>query len=68
LIAKALKVIESCQTLAQIKTAKRYAELVLQASISPAYTQIIDAAQPYFELDKELKDIIQEQRSFINKV
>lgn len=69
IIVKASNVINSCKTLDQIEIAKRYVELALQATTSPAYRQILDAAQPYFTLTKELKSMIRDRKSdIINKI
>jgi hypothetical protein len=62
---KAIRVIESCKTSIQIKVAKRYCHLALKASLSPAYIQLVQAAENYFILDKELKHLIQKRENDI---
>ena len=64
-IAKAIRAIESCKTSNQIKVAKRYSHLALKASLSPAYTQLIQAAEEYFILNKKLKYLIQRRENDI---
>lgn len=68
-IIRAAKVIESCDTLAQLKTAKRYAELALRGGLSPAYKMIVKSAQEYFLLNEELESIIKKcESNIVNRV
>ena len=63
LIAKAIQVIESCETIDQLKTAERYAELATKASLSPAYIQLVQAAEDYFIIKKEINYLIEMQQN-----
>jgi hypothetical protein len=63
LIPKAIRVIHSCHTLEQLATAKQYTKLVMQACLSPAYSQLITAAEDYFILESQLKSLIKYRKA-----
>ena len=53
-IAKAIRVIQSCQTLDQLKSAQRFAELALVASASPAYKMVVELSKDFYLIANEI--------------